>query len=108
MNYALAADKTRSYISGTAPPTPMTLVPQKMEVTKCLVLKKKGITFVRMFVSTFFTLVWSPGNVLRWPRKHSTLKEVWETLFYASNLLVPLHITSWNMELVQVDLKQRL
>jgi len=34
------------------------------------------------------------------------VKEVWESLFYALNMLVPLHSTSWNMELVQVDLKQ--
>jgi len=41
-------------------------------------------------------------------RKHSTVKEVWEALFYALNMLIPSHITSWNMELVQVDLKQRI
>lgn len=41
-------------------------------------------------------------------KKHSTVKKVWESLFYALNMLVPLHSTSWNMELVQVDLKQRI
>lgn len=41
-------------------------------------------------------------------RKHSTVKEVWKALFYAFNRLDPLHITSWNMELVQIDLKQRI
>lgn len=41
-------------------------------------------------------------------RKHSTVKEVWEALFYSMNVLVTLHITSWNIELVQVDLKQTI
>jgi len=41
-------------------------------------------------------------------RKHSTMKEIGEALFYALKTLVPLHITSWNSELVQVDLKQRI
>ena len=41
-------------------------------------------------------------------RKHSTVKGVWEALLYALNMLFPLYTTSWNMELVQVDLKQRI
>jgi hypothetical protein len=41
-------------------------------------------------------------------RKHPTMKGVGKALFYALDMLVPLHITSWNMKLVQVDLKQRI
>jgi len=41
-------------------------------------------------------------------RKHPTMKGVGKALFNALDMLVPLHITSWNMKLVQVDLKQRI
>ena len=36
------------------------------------------------------------------------MKGVGKALFNALDMLVPLHITSWNMKLVQVDLKQRI